>query len=83
MVLAFDFNPRPALVHIEQLAQIGMPMGADLPIMNAAAQRNGFAVQQVRAEPVLLLAVEFEHRDGGGCHGLNLMIKHRGDNRTD
>ena len=63
MALALDFNLRSALVHIEQLAQVGMPMGADLPIVDAAAQRDGFAVQQVGAEPVLLLTVKLEHRD--------------------
>ena len=63
MALALDFNLRSALVHIEQLAQVGMPMGADLPIVDAAAQRDGFTVQQVRAEPVLLFTVKLEHRN--------------------
>ena len=63
MALPLDLNLRPTLVDIEQLAQVGVPVRADLPIVDAAAQRYGFAVQQIGAKSVLLLAIKLEHRD--------------------
>ena len=58
---AFDFKLCLTFEYEEQLAQIGVAVGFDLPLMFAAAFGDGFTVQQVRGRPIQAFTVELEH----------------------
>ncbi|MCY1448341.1 hypothetical protein D9M71_650010 [compost metagenome] len=76
--LTFHLDLGLPFIKEQQLAQVGMPMGFDFPVMQAAARRDRLAVQQVRGRPLQRLAVELEHRDRGFAH---LLIGSRADAR--
>lgn len=61
--LALDLELRPALAHVEQLSEIGVPVRLDLPVVQTTAGGDRLAVQQVRGRPFEGSAVELEHRD--------------------
>ncbi|MNE84898.1 hypothetical protein D3C80_1818420 [compost metagenome] len=60
------FHPQlgAAGTHIEQLYQITVAMGLDLPFVQAAARFDRFPMDQVRRRPGSGLTIELEHRDG-------------------
>ncbi|MCY1233087.1 hypothetical protein D9M72_456080 [compost metagenome] len=69
---SFHFHHRLAALHIEQLEQVGVAVRLDFPVVQAAAFRNGFAVQQVGGRPGLVLAIKLEYGDAwnAGLHGV-------------
>ncbi|MNN46255.1 hypothetical protein D3C81_1606310 [compost metagenome] len=62
---ALDFHQCRSPAHVQQLGKIAMPMRANLPVVQAAAFRNGLAVQEVGRRPGQLGAIEGEH--GNTC----------------
>ncbi|MND55670.1 hypothetical protein D3C77_418630 [compost metagenome] len=67
----FKLDHGLAATHIQQLKQVGMAMRFDLPVVQAAAFGDRFAVQQVGRRPGLAFAIQLEHGDSGeagSCH---------------
>ncbi|MNQ99760.1 hypothetical protein D3C85_1155100 [compost metagenome] len=69
---SLHLHHRLAALYVEQLEQVGVAVRLDLPVVQAAALGNGFAVQQVGGRPGLVLAIELEYGDAwnAGLHGL-------------
>jgi hypothetical protein len=54
-------------LHVQELAEIGMPVLRDLPIVQMAALGYRLAMQEIRRRPRPTFAEELENRDAGSA----------------
>ncbi len=75
---AFNFDLRPTFVQIEELDHFGVLVDTNMPLIQAAALQNRFAVQQVRRRPAALLAIELKYRNSlDGRHSYSCSVRRR------
>jgi len=68
--LAFDQHLRPARLHVQELDQVRVAVGLDLPVVQAAPGGDRLAVQQIRGRPGgFAIQLEDRYRQRGLSHG--------------
>src|SRR5690554_4903849 len=74
--LQLELDPAPG--YVQQVNQVGMAVGMDMPGVERAAFRDRLAVEQVGGGPVVRFTVELEDRNGGRpAHESSLSLRPR------